>query len=107
MQENQQAVVSAYKKTKAKSQKILDLGIRADMTKEEIAEIVLKLSEAKGMEANKPLDEFIKGQEWYVKDLMKLSALNITERFVYEVNLAVVETSSKDELMEDLEATFG
>ena len=100
MQRNPQAQASASKRAIAKSRKITELKITPDLTVEEQDELVLRLADAKGVEAGTSRDGFIKGEEWYVKDLMTFSAKTAQERFDYEYNQAFHEVASEDEVVD-------
>ncbi len=75
MTQNAMAKTIAIRRAVAKSGKVKSLGITPDMTVKQRDAIILQLSETKAMEEGKSLDEFLKGQEWYVKDLQAFAAL--------------------------------
>ena len=104
MQKNQQALAIATRRAIGKSKKIKELGITSDMSLSDQDDLVLYLSESKEPVEGKTLDDFIKGQEWYVKDLIKFSALSAQERMDYEYAHAFPEVATEDEGLEAIEA---
>ncbi len=113
MSKNQQAQAVAIRRAVAKSKKVKDLGITPELTTKERDTIVLKLSEHKAAEEGKDLKDFIKGQEWYVKDLQAFASLGGEQganesdedfskrqaqaRFDYEYAQAFPEVASEEE----------
>ena len=101
MQRNQQAMAIASKRAVAKSRKIKSLGITPDMTLELQDSLVLSLADDKASKDH-PAIEFIKGQEWYVQDLIRFSALDAAERLEFEYNQAFPEVASEEEVVDVL-----
>ena len=98
MQRNPKALAIASRRALAKTRKIKELGITPDMDVKAQDALVLALSEKKVCEG-KTLEDFTKGQEWYVQDLMAFSALSPEERFELEYRDAFDETSSASEII--------
>lgn len=105
MQKNQQAFAIALKRALAKSKKIKELGIKPDMSIEEQDQLVLSLAKGKVTEG-KTLKDFTKGQEWYVQDLVKFSALTAEERLDLEYSVAFPEVASPEEGLDALKAVM-
>lgn len=100
---NQQALAVAYRRALAKSNKIKDLDITADFTTEQTDATIKWLAEKKETESGKPWTEFVKGQRWYVEDLVKFAGLGAAERLDYEYAQAFPDTATEDELLTQLE----
>ncbi len=106
MSRNQQAQAVAIRRAVAKSKKIKELGITPKLSVKQRDALILKLSEGKAAEEGKDLKEFLKGQEWYVKDLMAFSALSADERFEYEYSQAFPEVASEEEAVDAIAAAM-
>ena len=104
IEKNHLAEAKAYKVAVAKSKKINEHNIAPDMSKEEQDKLVELLARNKAdNESTKWTDE-VKGQRWYVEDLMKFSALKAQERLDKEYADAFANVSNEDEKLESLEA---
>lgn len=102
---NPLALALAYKHAKGKTLKIHTLGIHPKMSTSEIDEMIQILATKKAEEAGdaeKWIDE-VKGQRWYVEDLIKFSALGPQERLDYEYERAFPDVAEEDEMLSALE----
>ena len=104
MQLNPQAQATASRRAVAKSRRIKELGITPKLTVKKQDKIVLALAEAKAIEQGKPMDSFVKGQEWYVLDLKEFSRMDATQRFEHEYAAAYHDVASKDEIVGSIQA---
>ncbi len=102
-EKNQQALAVAYRRALAKSNKIKELEITADNDEEGIEGLIKFLAEKKAEDTGKPWTEFVKGQRWYVEDLVKFAGLDAQERLDYEYAQAFPDTATEDELLTSLE----
>lgn len=102
-EKNQQAQAVAYRRAVAKSAKIKDLDITADFDEAQTDATIKFLAEKKAEETGKPWTEFVKGQRWYVEDLIKFAGMDAQERLDYEYQQAFPDTATEDELLTALE----
>lgn len=98
---NQEVLALAFKRARAKSAKINELAITAKMTKKAIDELIVTLAKAKDPAK---WETHIKGQRWYVEDLVAFAKLGASDRLEYEYAHAFPELASEDEMLADLEA---
>lgn len=94
---------SAFRSARGKSVKIAELGITPDMSEDAIDEIVSQLAEKKAEETGKKFEDIVKGQRWYVEDLVKFSGLDAQERLDYEYMQKFPDIASEDEMLQSLE----
>ncbi len=99
MGKNPQVTATAFKKAKAKMKKIAQLSITPDMSEDEIDAIVMDLAEAKAIENNAPVGDFVKGQQWYVQSLVDFSGMTPQERLDLEYEDVFGEVASEEELL--------
>ena len=102
---NQLALALAFKHAKGKTLKIQLLGIVPKMKEEEINTLIQTLATKKAEElgdAEKWAEE-VKGQRWYVEDLVKFSGLSPKERLDYEYERAFPDVAEEDEMLTALE----
>ena len=103
MDKNQHALALAFKKARAKSAKIKELGIRPDMSEQEVEDLIVAQAKAKAEEAGDNWTEHIKGMRWYIEQLVKFSGLNAQERLDAEYEDAFAEVASEAEMLKKLE----
>ena len=101
---NPQALAVAYRRAVAKKLKIKALEIEADIDEAGIDAIIKYLAEAKAEETGKEWTTFVKGQRWYVEDLVKFAGLTTEEMLEYEYKQAFPDTATENELLNALEA---
>ncbi len=122
MSRNPQAKTVAIRRAVAKSKKVKDLKITPELTTQQRDAIILKLSKSKALEEGKDLKEYLKGQEWYVKDLQAFAALGgektdkesdedfskrqAQARFDYEYAQAFPEVASEEEGVNEILAAI-
>jgi len=103
MDKNQHALALAFKKAKAKSNKIKELNIHSDMTNQEIEDMIVTQSKAKAETAGDEWTTHIKGMRWYVELLIKFSGLDAQERLNTEYEDAFAEVASEAEMLAKLQ----
>jgi hypothetical protein len=106
MKREPKALALAYKRARAKSLKIKELGIHPAMTEAETDALIVKLAKQKATESEKEgadYKDFVKGQRWYVEDLIAYSAKSTTERLDFEYEVAFPETATEEEMIAKLE----
>jgi len=103
MDKNQHALALAFKKARAKSSKIKELGIHPDMSEQEIEAMIIAQAKAKAEADGDEWTTHIKGQRWYIESLIAFSALNAQERFDTEYEDAFAEVASEAEMLKKLE----
>jgi hypothetical protein len=104
MDRNQQVLAIAFKKAKRKLQRIKELGITADMSEDAIDSLVTQLAEAKAVEAEAPVKDFLDGQQWYVESLVTASGMTSQELIDAEYEDSFADAASEDEMSEVLDA---
>ncbi len=104
MTRNPQALALAFKKCRGKILKIQDLGITPDMDKETVEEIIETLANAKALEDGAKMSDHVKGQRWYVENLVKFSALSVEEQVELEYQDSFADTASENEMLKALKA---
>ena len=102
-EKNQQALALAFKRAKYKILKIKELGITPKYTAEQIDKLIEKLSKAKAKETETKWETHVKGQRWYVEDLVKLSALGNQELLDYEYAQSFPDVADESELLAELD----
>ena len=100
---NPQALAVAYRRAVAKSAKLNELEIEVGIDEKGIDETIKFLAEKKAESEGKPWTDFVKGQRWYVEDLVKFAGLDAEERLNYEYAQAFPDTATEDELLTALE----
>jgi hypothetical protein len=103
MGRNPQVLAAAFRVAKAKKAKIAQLGITADMTEDEIDSLVMSLAEAKAIEKEAPMKDFVAGQQWYVEQLVTFAGMTAKERLDAEFEDKFPEVASEEELLALLE----
>ena len=102
-EKNPQAQAVAYRRAVAKSAKIKELEIDPSIKQAGIDATIKFLAEKKGASEGKPWTEFVKGQRWYVEDLVKFANFDAQERLDYEYAQAFPDTATEHELLVALE----
>lgn len=100
-EKNQLAVALGGRRALAKARKIKELGITPAITEDatdELIETLCKLKDPDNWETH------LKGQRWYVEDLIKFSALSSTDKLNVEYTQAFPDVASEDELVSELDA---
>lgn len=103
-EKNPQALTMAYKRVVGKSMKIKELEITPDMTEEQVDHMVKFLAEAKAEREGGDWKQFLKGQRWYVEDLVKFSGMTGEERLNLEYSMSFPEIASEGEMISALNA---
>ena len=94
----------AYKRAVAKSLKIKELEITPDMSEEDIDAMVKFLAEAKAeKEGHDDWKQFLKGQRWYVEDLVAFSKLDAQQRLDLEYRNSFPEVATEAEILNSLQ----
>jgi hypothetical protein len=99
---NPLVLAAAFKNAKGKLAKIKQLSIRPDMDVEEVDIIILQLAEAKAIEKNLPMTDFVSGQQWYVKTLVEFSGMSAEDRLETEYQSCFADIASEEELLAQL-----
>ena len=101
---NEQALAMAYRRAVAKSLKIKELEITSDMTEEDIDAMVKFLAEAKAAkEGNEDWKQYLRGQRWYVEDLVAFSGLDAQGRLDLEYRNSFPDVASEQEMLNSLQ----
>ena len=104
-EKNPHGLALGFRRARAKSNKIKELKITPDFTDDQIDTLVKTLSEAKAKaDGNDDWKPYSKGQQWYIEDLVKFSAMTAREKLDYEYEMAFPETADEDEMLAALEA---
>lgn len=101
---NAHALAMAYKRAVAKSLKIKELEITPDMDEEAIDAMVKFLAELKAeREGVDDWKQFLKGQRWYVEDLVAFSKLDAQQRLDLEYRNSFPEVATEQEMLNSLQ----
>ena len=102
---NHEVLAMAFKRAKGKSKKIAELGITPKISKKATDELIVKLADEKLADTTytKDRNDAIKGQRWYVEDLIAFSALNVKERLDHEYEASFADIAGEDEMLTELE----
>ena len=100
---NTEALASAYRRAKAKSIKIKELGIKPNITNKKTDELITLLAKKKEEATGTSWKDHVKGQRWYVEDLIRFSALTATERLNLEYENSFADIASEEEMLAKLE----
>ena len=101
---NEQALAMAYRRAVAKSLKIKELEITPDMSEEDIDGMVKWLSELKAeKEGQEDWKQYLKGQRWYVEDLIAFSKLDAQQRLDLEYRNSFPDVATEQEMLNSLE----
>ena len=101
---NAHALAMAYKRAIAKSLKIKELEITPDMSEEDIDAMVKFLAELKAeKEGVDDWKQFLKGQRWYVEDLVAFSKLDAQQRLDLEYRNSFPEVATEAEMLNSLQ----
>ena len=99
MEYKNELLAYAYRKAKSVLAKIKELGITPDLSEDAIEKLVIQLSKAKAALDSSDWKKHLKGQEWYVSDLVKKSAMTNKELLDVEYQELLPANSSFDELV--------
>lgn len=101
---NAHALAMAYKRALAKSLKIKELEITPDMSEEDIDAMIKFLAELKAeKEGTEDWKQFLKGQRWYVEDLVAFSKLDAQQRLDLEYRNSFPEVATEQEMLNSLQ----
>ena len=101
---NQHALALAFKRARAKSRKIKELGLQPNMSEKSINTIIKALAEAKAEKDGTDFKDEVKGQRWYVEDLLEFAKLKTAqERLDREYDNSICEVAGEDEMLSLLE----
>ena len=101
---NAHALAMAYKRALAKSLKIKELEITPDMSEEDIDAMVKFCAELKAeKEGVDDWKQFLKGQRWYVEDLVAFSKLDAQQRLDLEYRNSFPEVATEAEMLNSLQ----
>lgn len=101
---NEQALAMAYRRAVAKSIKIKELEITPDMTEEDIDAMVKFLAELKAeKEGQEDWKQYLKGQRWYVEDLVAFSKLDAQQRLDLEYRNSFPDVATEAEMLNSLQ----
>lgn len=101
---NAHALAMAYKRAVAKSLKIKELEITPDMSEEDIDAMVKFCAELKAeKEGVDDWKQFLKGQRWYVEDLVAFSKLDAQQRLDLEYRNSFPEVATEAEMLNSLQ----
>lgn len=101
---NAHALAMAYKRAVAKSLKIKELEITPDMSEEDIDAMVKFLAELKAeKEGVDDWKQFLKGQRWYVEDLVAFGKLDAQQRLDLEYRNSFPEIATEAEMLNSLQ----
>ena len=104
MDKNQEALALAFKRARAKSLKIKELAIEPDMAKEAIEELVEVGAKDKAERmVETDWTQYVKGQRWYIEDLIEFSGLSPQERLNHEYDQCFADVASEAEMLATLE----
>jgi len=101
MDKKQEVMAIAFRHAKGKSLKIKELGITPGMSAEEQDALIVKLAKAK---STNDWESQVKGQRWYVEDLVKFSGMTPQEKLDYEYSQAFPDIAGEDEMVAALAA---
>lgn len=99
---NPEALRLAFKKARAKARKIKELLVEAGMEEESIEALVLSMAKAKAESTDTMLEDHIKGQDWYIRDLVAFAGMTDQERLDHEYAEAFGDLATEAEMLEAL-----
>lgn len=101
---NEQALAMAYRRAVAKSLKIKELEITPDMDEEAIDAMVKFCAELKAeKEGVEDWKQYLKGQRWYIEDLITFSGLDAQARLDLEYRNSFPDVASEQEMLNSLQ----
>lgn len=118
MDQNQQVLAKAFRKTKGKRGAVIKHGISIELYKHdedgklivpnELApagvKLITKLAKAKAIKEGGEYSTYLDGQQWYIEDLIDFSTMLVPDQLEAEYNFAFPDVASKDEMLAALEA---
>ena len=99
MGRNPQVMATAAKKAVSMLARIQQLGITSDMSEDDKDALVMNLAEAKAIESELPVGDFVKGQEWYVQNLVDFAGMTPLQRLDDQYNDCFYEVASEEEIL--------
>ena len=103
-EKNPLALALGGRRALAKARKIAELGITPTMAPDAVDTIIETLAKAKAEKDGVVWTTLIKGQRWYVEDLVKFSSLSGQDKLDVEYSQAFPDVATEDELLLELEA---
>lgn len=101
---NEQALAMAYRRAVGKSLKIKELEITPDMTEDAIDAMVKFCAETKAKkEGTEDWKQYLKGQRWYVEDLVSFSKLDAQQRLDLEYRNSFPDVATEQEMLNSLQ----
>ena len=103
---NPHALALGFRKARGKLRKIGELGIQPDWTQDNIDDCVISLAKAKAKrEGSEDWKQYLKGQQWYVEDLVKFSGLATSkEKLEVEYDMAFPDVAEEEEMLAELDS---
>ena len=102
-EKNPLALALGGRRALAKARKIAELGITPKITEDATDALITTLAKAKAEKDGVEWTTLIKGQRWYVEDLIKFSGLAATDKLAVEYSQAFPDVATEDELLLELE----
>ncbi len=101
---NHEVLALAYRNAKRKIEKIKEFGITSDMEPAAVDALIVQFAEIKLADPTykKGRNEAIKGQRWYVEDLVSFSELSPQAQLDREYEDCFGEASAEDEMVAEL-----
>ena len=103
-EKNPLALALGGRRALAKAKKIKELAITPKMTEDAIDSLIELLAKAKAERDGVEWKSLIKGQRWYVEDLIKFAGLSGQDKLDIEYSQAFPDVATEDELLLELEA---
>ncbi len=99
-----EVLTAAFFDASAKTAKIKQYGITADMSQEAQDELVEDLSTAKALEFGGVVADYRNGQDWYISSLIEFAGMEPEERLQHSYNRKFAEQANEAELVDALGA---
>ena len=100
---DQELEAAIYRRVAGKSEAIIKMGISPTITAEARDEIIKTRAEAKAEELGNKWQDNVKGQRWYIEDLITYSGLDLKERKEAERKAVFPDIASSEQMDESLE----
>lgn len=107
LDKNPIVLATAYRRVVAKTNRIKELGLNTDLTEEQINEIIEARARAKAETEGGEWTTYVKGQRWYIEDLIKFSELGALDALEYEYMQSFPDAATEFEMLQSLEALIG
>jgi len=101
---NPDALALGFRRAKAKSLKIKELGIVPAIIEKDKLSLIEACCKAKAKQDNSDWKTHAKGQTWYVEDLITFSGLTSAQKLDVEYTAAFPATASESEMLADLDS---